>query len=138
MFSIQFIPFVIIGIITLIIFIRNVIKNKFSEKESILWAIAAFVMILSPFYMGYVDRFANFVGVNYPPALIFALLFVYVFFLLYRHSAAQHKLNETIVELIQQNAIYEKELRDLTSKASEQNPADNGNQDKSSNEGEQR
>jgi len=131
MFSMQFIPFVVIGIITLIVFIRNVIKNKFSEKESIIWAIAALIMILSPLYMGAVDRFVNFLGVEYPPALIFALLFILVFFLLYRQSAAQHKLNERVVELIQLNAIYEKELRSLGVKIGKQSPEEN--QEESSN-----
>jgi len=119
MFSMQFMPFVVIGVITLIVFIRNVIKNKFSEKESIIWAIAAFIMILSPLYMGAVDRFVNFIGVEYPPSLIFALLFLFVFFLLYRHSAATHRMNEKLVELIQLNAIHENEIRSLKEKLSD-------------------
>ncbi|MCL2424855.1 MAG: DUF2304 domain-containing protein [Oscillospiraceae bacterium] len=116
LYNLRYMPFVVIGVITLVVFIRHVIKNKFSEKESIIWAIAAFIMILSPLYMDYVDRLAHLVGVDYPPALIFALLFILVFFLIYRQSAATHKLNERIIELIQLNAVYEKELRDLREK----------------------
>jgi hypothetical protein len=111
--SLRYIPFVAIGLFTLIIMIRNVIRNRFSEKESLFWTVAGLIMVASPFYMGYVDRFSNMLGVTYAPSLIFALLFVFVFFLLYRLSATIHRLNERLVELIQLNAIYENELRTL-------------------------
>ena len=110
----RYIPFVIIGVFTLILMIRNAARGKFSEKESLFWALAGLIMVTSPFYMDYVDRFSIMVGVTYTPALIFALVFVFVFFLLYRLSAAVHKLNERITELIQLNAIYEQEIRKLS------------------------
>ena len=93
--------------------LRNAIKGKFSEKESLVWAIAGLIMVTSPFYMRYVDRISLFLGVSYTPALIFALLFVFVFLLIYRLSAMIYKLNERMTELIQQNAIFEKEIRKL-------------------------
>jgi len=111
--NLRYMPFVIIGIVTLVILIRNVIKNKFSEKESLFWAIAGLIMVLSPLYMDHVDKLASMVGVDYAPALIFALLFIFVFFLLYRLTANAHRQSEIIVELIQLNAIYENELRTL-------------------------
>lgn len=110
----RYIPFVIIGSLTLIMMIRNVVNGKFSEKESFFWAIAGLIMITSPLYMDYVDRFSIMVGVSYTPALIFALVFIFVFFLLYRLSAAVYRLNERITELIQLNAIYEHEIRKLS------------------------
>ena len=61
--------------------------------------------------MGYIDRLAVMVGVAYAPSFIFALLFIFVFFLLYRQTATVHSLNEKITELIQLNAIYERELK---------------------------
>ena len=116
MIVLRYIPFVIIGLLTLIILIINVRKNKFSEKESLFWAIAGMIMILSPLYMDHVDKLASLVGVEYAPSLIFALVFLFVFFLLYRQSATIHKMNERIIELIQLNAIYENELRVLKEK----------------------
>jgi len=116
MIYLRYVPFLVMGILTLIIVVSNVKKNRFSEKESLFWTIAGLIMALSPFYMGYIDRLAVMVGVEYPPALVFALAFVYVFFLLYRLSAATHKQNERIVELIQLNSIYENELRALKEK----------------------
>jgi len=116
MFYLRYITFAALGIITLIIVIMNVRKNRFSEKESFFWTVAGLVMILSPLYMDYVDKLSTMVGVAYPPSLIFALIFLYVFFLLYRQSASVHKMNESIVELIQLNAIYENELRALRKK----------------------
>jgi len=97
--------------------VRNVIKGKFSEKESLFWALAGLIMVTSPLYMDYVDKLSLMVGVTYTPALIFALLFIFVFFLLYRLSAAVYKLNEKMTELIQLNAIYEQEIRKLTKNA---------------------
>jgi len=115
-YNLRFMPFVLVGVITLVISIRNAMTNKFSEKESIIWTIAALIMMLSPLYMGVVDRIAHLVGVDYPPSLIFAFLFLFVFFLLYRQSAATHRMNEKLVELIQLNAIYENELRAIKEK----------------------
>ena len=116
MYSLRYMPFVAIGILTLVILVINVRKNKFSEKESLIWALAGLIMVLSPLYMDYVDMLANMVGVDYPPSLIFAVAFLFVFFLIYRLTAAVHKLNERVIELIQLNAIYENELRVLKEK----------------------
>jgi len=110
----RYIPFVVIGVFTLILMIRNVVKDKFSEKESFFWALAGLIMVTSPFYMDYVDKLSAMMGISYTPALIFALIFVFVFFLLYRLSASVHRLNERITELIQLNAIYEQEIRKLS------------------------
>jgi len=118
-YDLRFVPFILIGILALVVSIRNAMSNKFSEKESILWAVAAVIMILSPLYMGFVDRLVSLVGVEYPPSLIFAFLFLFVFFLLYRQSAATHRMNEKLVELIQLNAIYENELRALKEKVND-------------------
>jgi len=116
MYNYRYLPFVAIGVITLIILVVNVKRKKFSEKESIIWALAGLILALSPFYMDYVDILANFVGVDYPPSLIFAIAFIFVFFLIYRLTATVHKLNEKVTELIQQNAIFENELRELKEK----------------------
>ena len=113
----RYLPFVFLGICTLIIMIRNVSKGKFSEKESFFWAIAGLIMITSPFYMDYVDKFSVMIGVSYAPALVFSLVFIFVFILIYRLSAAVYRLSERITELTQLNAIYENELRKLIEKA---------------------
>jgi len=120
LYNLRYMPFVVIGIITLIIVIRNVIRKKFSETDSLFWTIAGLIMIFSPSYMGFIDRTAMFFGVAYAPSLIFALLFLFVFLLLFRQSATVHTLNERILELIQLNAIYEKELRILKEKIDNQ------------------
>ena len=110
----RYLPFVVIGVFTLILMIRNAARGKFSEKESLFWALAGLIMVTSPFYMDYVDRLSIMIGISYTPSLIFALIFVFVFFLLYRISAAVYRLNERITELIQLNAIYEQEIRKLS------------------------
>jgi len=120
MFNLRYIPFVVLGLVTLVVVVMNVKKNKFSEKESLFWTIAGLIMVLSPLYMDSIDQLALMVGVEYAPALIFAFVFIFVFFLLYRLSAAVHKQNERIVELIQLNAIYENELRTLREKIDKQ------------------
>ena len=116
MYNLRYIPFVVIGAMAVVFLVINVKRNKFSEKESIIWAFAGLVLILSPFYMDYIDKLALLVGVTYAPSLIFALLFVFVFFLIYRLTAAVHGLNEKVTELIQLNSIYENELRALKEK----------------------
>jgi len=113
MYNYRYLPFVVIGALTIVILIINLKKKKFSEKESLIWAIAGLIMVFSPLYMDYVDKLAAMVGVDYAPSLIFAVAFIFVFFLIYRLTAAVHKLNEKVTELIQLNAIYENELRAL-------------------------
>ena len=120
MIVLRYVPFVIIGIVTLFALVVNVKKNKFSENESLFWAVAGLVMLFSPLYMDYIDTLSKSVGVDYAPALIFAMLFIFVFFLLYRQSAKVHSVNERVVELIQLNAIYENELRVLKEKIEKQ------------------
>jgi len=116
MYNYRYLPFVGVGIIALIVLVINVKRKKFSEKESIIWALAGLIMALSPFYMDYIDMLAILVGVDYAPSLVFAGLFIFVFFLIYRLSAAVHKLNERTVELVQLNSIQENEIRSLKEK----------------------
>jgi len=125
--NLRFAPFFLIGIVIIIVLIRNVVKKKFSERESFFWAIAGLIMILSPFLVDFANGLAHFIGIAYPPALVFALLFVFVFFLLFRLTSTVHTLNERITELVQLNSIYENELRSLKEKS--ENVSDSQEQD---------
>ena len=78
----RYIPFVIIGILTFVLLFRNVARNNFSEKESFFWTVAGLVLIFSPLYMRYVDILSTKLGVAYAPSLVFALVFIFMFFLL--------------------------------------------------------
>ncbi|MCL2819409.1 MAG: DUF2304 domain-containing protein [Oscillospiraceae bacterium] len=127
MYNLRYIPFVIIGVFAIVFLIVNVKRKKFSEKDSLIWAFAGLILILSPFYMDYVDKLAVMVGVDYAPSLIFAMAFLFVFFLIYRLTATVHNLNEKVTELIQLNSIYENELRILKEKLDERDLKDGDN-----------
>ncbi|QPK94341.1 DUF2304 domain-containing protein [Actinomyces sp. zg-332] len=104
--------FVFIGLLFFITTYRSVKKNIFSEKESFFWIILSCLLIISPVFVPVVDYVAHKIGIDYPPALLFLLIFAFCLLLIFRLSKHVYIQNEKLQELSQIVSLLRKDFDD--------------------------
>lgn len=116
--------FILIGLFCVFIIYRNVRKNIFSEKESIIWMLGAILIMVAPFFTNTLNRISEMAGIDYPPSLLFLILFVFTFLLIFRLTQKLHVLSEQLKEISQIGAINAKRISDLESRLDRLTKAD--------------
>ena len=116
--------FILIGLFCVFIIYRNVRKNIFSEKESIIWMLGAILMMVAPFFTKTLNRISELAGIDYPPSLLFLILFVFTFLLIFRLTQKLHILSEQLKEISQIGAINTKRIADLEERLDRMTQAD--------------
>lgn len=102
--------FVIVAIVSIIYVISVVRKNKFSIKESFWWMMASFVMLVFAIFPKLFDNLAVFLGISYPPSLLFVICIIFLLFINFRNSKRIAEQQEKITELAQNIAILKEKL----------------------------
>lgn len=103
--------FIIIAIIAVIYVISIVRKNKFSIKESFYWFVASIIMLILAIFPKLLDSVAIFIGVNYPPSLLFVICIVFLLFINFRNSKKIAEQQEKIIELAQQLSLIKYDVK---------------------------
>ena len=115
--------FVVLAGIAILLFVLNLVrKKKIREQYSLLWIIAAVVLVLLALFSPTVDRLAHMVGIYYPPAFLFLVAILMILVLQFHFSTVISNLREQNKALIQDVGILEAEVRKLresTSKSDE-------------------
>jgi len=110
------IVFLICGLILTFYIFLKIRKKILSAIESILWILAGIVILLLSIFPGVLDSIAIAIGVKYPPALLFLLGILILFFLTIRQEEKISFLNERIKRLAQNTAITNHEIEELRRK----------------------
>jgi hypothetical protein len=97
--------FIILVLIVGFYIINEIKKKKFSIKESFWWVIGTLVMLLLAIFPQSIDKFATFMGISYPPSLLFALCIVFLLFINFKNSKHIAEQREKIIELAQEVSI---------------------------------
>ncbi len=93
-----------------------ILKRKLSEKDSLLWIFGALVIIIISLNPTIFDNIANAIGVDYPPALMFATSILILLFIIFINTMNISKLKKEIIELTQHIAIIEEKSNEIESK----------------------
>lgn len=102
--------FIVLAILVMI-YVFNVVRNKkFSIKESFWWVMASLLMLLLAICPYSIDRVANYLGIAYPPSLLFVLCIIFLLFILFRNSRKIFELQMRVVELGQELAILKEKV----------------------------
>lgn len=96
---------VTIGLIFTLVTIKLLLKEKLSEKNSILWFIGTVLIFIFSIVPSALDKIAVIFGVEYPPSLLFLFAILILLFLNLVLSVQISMMNKQIVELTQNNAI---------------------------------
>ncbi len=79
--------FAVIGAIVLFIFVIDFIRRGLlKEKYSVLWLASALVILALSIKRSFLDHIAGFLGVDYPPSLLFLVAFLFVLLILLHFS----------------------------------------------------
>jgi len=91
--------------------INKVRKKEMAEKDSLLWLFAAVLVFILSLFPVTIVKLAGWIGVSYPPTLLFLLALIWLVSILLRKEVQINKLNHKITELAQKTAILEEQNR---------------------------
>ena len=102
-----------IGIFLFLIIFELVRKRKFREELSLIWLIIGVGLILSSFADRIIDPLSKKLGISYPPALIFLIVFFLLTFATLYFSMVASDLKSKNKELSQKLALLEFKISEL-------------------------
>jgi hypothetical protein len=106
--------FVIAVGVVMLLFILNLVRRKrLREQYSLLWILAATVLVLCAVFIRAVDRLAHVIGIYYPPAFLFLVAILMVMILQFHFSTVISNLREQNRSLTQDLGLLETEVREL-------------------------
>lgn len=103
----------LMGVFVFIIIFELVRKRKFREELSLIWLLIGPGLIMSSFADRIIDPIALRLGVHYPPALIFLIVFFLLTFTLLYFSIVVSDLKSKNKELSQKVALMEYKIVQL-------------------------
>lgn len=110
------------SVLALLFVLELVRQRKLREEYSLLWLATAFVMLLVALWRDLLHSLAEFVGIAYPPNLLFLLAALFMLFILLYFSTVITRLTQENKEIAQQVALLRYELDRL--KAKDDHPQD--------------
>ena len=106
--------FVVLAGLAILLFILNLVRRKqIREQYSLLWIVAAVVLVLTAAFSPVVDRLAHLVGIYYPPAFLFLIAILMILVLQFHFSTVISSLREQNKALIQDVGILGAEVQRL-------------------------
>ena len=99
-------------VLVLAVIIELIRRHRLQERYALLWIVTGSVMLFFALWRSALDRFAELVGVAYPPSALFMVAGLFVFVVLLHFSMVLSKLSEQNKTLAQRVALLEQRLRD--------------------------
>src|SRR2546429_8961255 len=91
-------------------------SRRLRERYALLWLLTGFVLLALSAWRGGLNQIAGWVGVQtYPPAVLFAVVLLFVLAVLLHYSTVISKVTDQNVTLAQRVALLELELNELSS-----------------------
>ena len=86
--------------------------KRFTIKESFWWVLATLGMLILSIFPYCIDKIAAFMGIAYPPSLLFVLCDIYLVFIIFRNSKRITEQQAKITELSQTLAILKEKVNE--------------------------
>ena len=104
--------FLILSILLTGIIVWQTLNNNMMQRESILWLLGCLVMIVMSICPKIVDSIAAFVGIDYPPSLVFLLGILFLLLLVFRLFLQTASLGHNVNVLARKVALLEEQLNE--------------------------
>lgn len=108
--TISQIVFITLALLFSVMIITRTTKKKLLEKESLIWLVLMCVVIIFGIFPGLIIALANWMGIDYPPSLLFLISILFLLILIFRLTIQVTTLNSRTKELGQQIAILNEKL----------------------------
>lgn len=97
------------GFVFCLIVITLILKNKISERSSVIWLGGSLIILLMAGQHKILDRVAEFLNIAYPPSLLFLLSTLILLLCSLYQSIQISKLNSKIKDISQYLALIEQQ-----------------------------
>ena len=105
--------FAAIAAILLLALIFELIRSRrLQERYALLWLATGLVILFFSLWRGALGRFADLVGIAYPPSALFVVASLFILIVLLHYSTVISELSERNLALAQRLALLERELKD--------------------------
>lgn len=104
---------VVMGILLIYITMRQLIKRRMTEVNSILWFLIGFVTILAGCFPKIVTYLAGKLDIQYSPAFVFMLAILLLLLIVFENTVAISGLTAQVQEMALELSIMEEELQQL-------------------------
>ena len=118
-----FIQYISIGATLIFLFVvfRLIAKKKLREEFSIIWILSAICLNIVAFWRNCIEIMANFLGVYYPPSVLYIALFLLIIFYCLHLSILVSKQRLQIKNLTQEISMLSERLNQLEKKDTHNN-----------------
>ena len=96
---------IVCAVIYTIVVIKLLIKRKINEKNTIHWLSAVFLVLVLAAIPDILDKIAIFIGIDYPPSLLFLITSLVLFYIVLRQAVQISVLDDKVRELAQLIAL---------------------------------
>lgn len=103
--------YIALALVFSFVLIRNTVRQRIVERESIVWLLLIVVMIVFSIWPQLLMRISDLLGVAYAPTLLFLVSTLCLVYIVYKQSMALSRLHREFRELAQRNAIIEGQVR---------------------------
>jgi len=104
---------VLASIGALVFILELVRQRRLREEYSLMWLATAFVMLIVSGWRDLLHSLSRFVGIAYPPNLLFLLAALFMLFILLYFSTVITRLTQENKEIAQQVALLQHEIEQL-------------------------
>jgi hypothetical protein len=107
--------FAAIAAIFLLALIFELIRSRrLQERYALLWLATGLVILFFSLWRAALGRFADLVGIAYPPSALFVVASLFILIVLLHYSTVISELSERNLALAQRLALLEQRLREAT------------------------
>lgn len=108
--------FIFAILVYLIVIIHLLRKDKLNLKYTLLWLFSAFVLLVVTIFPQTIYLISNMLGIKTPINSAIVLASMFIIMILIMLTSIVSRLNKSLRVLIQEVALLEKKVRDLSSK----------------------
>ncbi len=102
----------IAAVILLLVIFELIRSRRLQERYALLWLLTGMVIFVLAVWRGLLSKFADLVGIAYPPSALFVLASFFVLVVLLHYSTVISKLSEQNTALAQRLAILENRVEE--------------------------
>ena len=99
----------------LLYILEMVRRRKLREEYSILWLAGSFILLVLSVKQEWLDGIARWVGIAYPPSLLFLVAILFILLILIHFSITISKLHRTNKKMAQEIALMKQSKSDRES-----------------------
>ena len=103
----------IVALVLIFLVFEMIRRRRLQERYAILWLLTGVVLLVLSLWEGAIGLLASIVGIQYPPALLFAVALIFFVIVLLHYSTVLSRLAKQNLALAQSIALLEQRLRNV-------------------------